>query len=104
MRRPQIVAEIRDTIRSIDPHATTILYGSEARGEARRDSDIDLLILVDGNKLDLKREQQYTTPLFMIEWKTGVIVSPTVMLKKEWEQRPIVTPFYLNVKNEGIVL
>ncbi len=104
MRRPEIVAQIKKAINKVDPTATTILYGSEARGDARPDSDIDLLILVDGDKLDVKREEKYTTPLFMIEWEKGVLVSPMVMLRKEWENRPIVTPFYLNIKNEGIVL
>lgn len=104
MRRPEIVAQIKKAINKVDPTATTILYGSEARGDARPDSDIDLLILVDGDKLDVKREEKYTTPLFMIEWEKGVLVSPMVMLRKEWENRPIKTPFYINVKNEGIIL
>lgn len=104
MRRPEIVNEIREAIHKVDPNATAILYGSEARGDARPDSDIDVLILVDGDKLSPKRADEYVTPLFMIEWKTGVIVSPRVMLRKNWEHRPIVTPFYLNVKNEGVEL
>lgn len=104
MRRPKIVAQIRDAIHKVDPKATTILYGSEARGDARPDSDIDLLILVDGDKLSYDHEGEFTMPLYEIEWKTGVPVSPMVMLRKDWEHRPLVTPFYLNVKNEGIIL
>ena len=104
MRRPEVVNEIKDAIHKVDPNATTILYGSEARGDARPDSDIDLLILVDGDKLDAKREQLYTYPLYDIEWNTGVLISPMVILKKNWEHRPIKTPFYINVKNEGIRL
>lgn len=104
MKRPLIVKEIREAVHKVDPKATTILYGSEARGDARPDSDIDLLILVDGDKLDPEREERYTTPLYMIEWKTGVIVSPMVMLRKNWEHRPVTTPFYLNVKREGVIL
>ena len=38
------------------PTAKTILYGSQARNEARSDSDIDLLILLDGEKMTLKDE------------------------------------------------
>ena len=104
MKRPKIVQEIKRAIHKVDPKATTILYGSEARGDARPDSDIDLLILIDGDKLTFEKEGKYTMPLYEIEWSTGVPVSPTVMLRKNWEHRPMVTPFYINVCNEGIVL
>lgn len=81
-----------------------ILYGSEARGDARPDSDIDVLILVDGDKLNQKRVHVYTYPLYDIEWSKGVLISPMVVLKKDWENRSIKTPFYINVENEGVRL
>ena len=82
------------------PTAKTILYGSQARNEARSDSDIDLLILLDGEKMTLKDEESITLPLYELELKTGVSISPIVTLKKLWESRP----FYINVTNEGVVL
>ena len=104
MSRKEVVNRIRETIHQADPTATAILYGSEARGDARPDSDIDLLILLEGDNMNLQREMQMTGPLYEIEWQTGVPVSPTVMLRKQWESRPFKTPFYVNVMNEGIKL
>ena len=104
MARPEIVDRIRKSIRHTIPTATAILYGSEARGDARPDSDIDLLILLDGDKLSLEREMEVTGPLNEIEWQTGVLVSPIMMLRSQWENRPFKTPFYINVMNEGIRL
>lgn len=102
MNRAEVVKQISQTIRQVAPQATAILYGSQARGEARPDSDIDVLILLDGDKMNLQREMEVTSPLYEIEWKTGVLVSPTVMLRRQWENMPFKTPFYINVMNEGI--
>lgn len=77
------------------PTAKTILYGSQARNEARSDSDIDLLILLDGEKMTLKDEESITLPLYELELKTGVSISPIVTLKKLWENRPSPPLFIL---------
>ena len=104
MRRPEIVKQIRQAVRQTDPTATVILYGSEARGDARPDSDIDVLILLEGDKRDLQRESEMSGALYDVELATGVLVSPMIMLRSQWENRPFKTPFYINVVNEGIQL
>ena len=51
-------------MKRVAPTAKTILFGSEARGDARSDSDIDLLILVDGDKMTMAQEEAITLPLY----------------------------------------
>ena len=102
MNRPGIVSQLREIIRREAPDAKVILYGSEARGNARPDSDIDLLILVDKEKVTLEDEQKITYPIYLLELNTGVLISPMVIAKNKWENRPFKTPFYLNIINEGV--
>lgn len=104
MRRTEVVNQISQAIRRVAPTATAILYGSEARGDAREDSDIDVLILLEGDKRNLKYEDQLAGELYDIELSTGILVSPMIMLRKQWENRPFKTPFYINIMNEGIRL
>jgi len=101
-RSKHVLRTISKAIHQVAPTATAILYGSEARGDARADSDIDVLILLDGDKRDLKREDMLSGELYDIELATGVLISPMIMLRKQWENRPFKTPFYVNVMNEGI--
>lgn len=94
----------KQAIRSIEPDAEIILFGSEARGDARPDSDINLLVLLSGDKKSVEREAEFFGPLCILEAETGISISPKIYLKKNWENRPFVTPFYLNVIKEGIAL
>jgi uncharacterized protein (UPF0332 family)/predicted nucleotidyltransferase len=101
MKRPDIVRRIAEVVHRIAPDAKTILYGSEARGDAQVDSDIDLLILLDGDNLAPERELEITRHLYEVEVETGVIISPMVVLRRVWER--ITTPFSINVMKEGVM-
>lgn len=85
------------------PEAKTLLYGSQARGTATLESDIDLLILLPDTYQDqqfVDRRNEIMDNLFDIEIEEGVGISPLVLVKSLWESRK--TPFTINVLNEGI--
>ncbi len=104
MKRPEIVKQISDVIHRVTPEVQAILFGSEARGDARKDSDIDLLILVDADRISLAEESRITDPLYNIEFETGVMINPKVVTRKQWETASRQTLFYQNVMREGVML
>ena len=102
--RNEILLKIKKSVNSTAPDAVVILYGSVARGDNQKESDIDLLILLNKEKITWQDEKRVKYPLYDIEFDYGKIISPLVLSKKDWETRHKITPFYENVTNEGIVL
>ncbi|NCO56347.1 MAG: hypothetical protein COS14_04040 [Bacteroidetes bacterium CG02_land_8_20_14_3_00_31_25] len=99
-----IFSRIKELVYNVDSKAQVILYGSFARGDNNKNSDIDVLILLDKENITYQDEKQIKYPLYDLEFDTGQIISPLVLSKSDWEQRHRITPFYNNIKQEGIEL
>jgi predicted nucleotidyltransferase len=99
-----ILLSIKNTVKSVEPSATIIVFGSYARGDNTQNSDIDILILIDKLKLSREDEKRIKYPIYDIEFETGKIISPIVLSRNDWESRHRITPFYKNVTKEGITL
>ena len=82
-----------------------ILYGSYARGDYNKKSDVDIMILTD---LSFEEIEEYRDKIsdaaFEIELKTGIILSPVVKNIEKHNVRRKFVPFYKNVEKEGVVL
>ncbi|MCK4922824.1 MAG: nucleotidyltransferase domain-containing protein [Bacteroidales bacterium] len=95
---------ISSRIRNQDPGAEVILFGSRARGQANEDSDWDILILIDKPKNNRRVEEMYRDEMFQLELELGEAISTFVYSKGDWETKFIYTPFYQNIKLEGVKL
>ncbi len=102
-RTENITGRIRSEIKSIDPTAQVILFGSRARGDARQDSDWDILILIK-DKVTTEIERSFRYRLFDLELETGEVFSTFVYNTDTWNKKHKVTPFYRSIKQEGVLL
>ena len=102
MKRTKITNKIKDGFSELPFDTEVWLYGSEARGDARPDSDIDILVLLDKQTIDADDEDAVFKITYPIELETGVIINPVIRSKKQWESR--VTPFRINVEHDRVML
>lgn len=82
-----------------------LLYGSYARGEYDKDSDIDIVAIVHGKREDLQKKLDLVWEVSSdLELEYETIVSPTVIPYDEFEKYRRILPYYRNIQKEGVEL
>ena len=82
-----------------------ILYGSVARGTATEESDIDIMVLVDGTAQELRTfEDQLSDVSTDISIKYFRVFSIIDISYQEYMRWVNTSPFYRNVSKEGVIL
>ncbi len=79
------------------------MFGSQARGDARADSDWDILILLDKSKIEASDYDTISYPLVELGWALHECISPVLYTLKD-KVKYDFTLFFQNVKEEGIRL
>ena len=104
MERAVVIKSIQQLARETLPkNSTLLLYGSRARGDYHSDSDWDLLILLEGEKVSNEDFDRWVFPFISLGWSLGVDINPVAYTYDEWMRRQI-SPFYKNVMKEGVEL
>ena len=82
-----------------------ILYGSYARGDFDSESDIDIMILINGTDEDVKIYRKKVREIANdVGLDNDILVSLSIKTKQSFEEWADTLVFYKNVINEGVTL
>lgn len=100
----EILAELHQYIEEVygERLVQIILYGSQARGDAKPDSDIDILIVLQDPVdfvAEVKRTNHFIATLCL---ENNVVIASAFVGKERFQQEN--SGFFRNVRREGIVI
>lgn len=95
----EVLGILKDTVYKI------VLYGSYARGDFSLESDMDIMIILDCDREQVKGYRRQISRLASrIGMKNDIEISLLLRDKETFEQGKKVLPFYMNVEKEGVDL
>ncbi|GAB3932667.1 nucleotidyltransferase domain-containing protein [Larkinella terrae] len=91
--------KVKESVHSIDPQADVYLFGSRARGDHRKDSDWDFLVLTT-KKVTWELKFTFSDQLNELELEAERVISSIIRSKEEWPNYE-VTDLYQNILEDG---
>ena len=99
-----IIKRIVEIVNQTAPNSEIYLYGSRARGTAKKLSDWDVLILLNNQNISFAFETNLMDIFYDVEIETGEIISPLIYTKNDWISNHTATTLFSNINKEGIRL
>lgn len=103
MEITHIINEFKDKLVKLYGNSlrNLVLYGSWARGEATENSDIDLLVVLDGSIIPGREIDRMIDIITELNLKYDVLLSVCPVSIENY--LTVKTPFFVNVNKEGVL-
>ncbi|MEW6202820.1 MAG: nucleotidyltransferase domain-containing protein [bacterium] len=101
MTQTELFQLIKERLRAIfgDRLKGLILYGSEARGDARQDSDIDMLALLEGPVSDWNDISRIVDATYALQLEYGRLLNILPVDTNDYQKN---YPLYIEARKDGI--
>jgi len=102
MKIKEILKEFREQIEDLYGKRLkdVILYGSWARGKATEESDIDMVIILEGKVVPGKEIDRMIDIITEINLKYGVLISVYPVSEEDYSATN--SPLLINIRREGV--
>jgi predicted nucleotidyltransferase len=102
VRALKLAAQVRERLKgALGQPVKVIMFGSQARGDATKDSDIDLLIILPS--IDDSARRLVSDIAWEVGFDAGKVISTFPTTKQQMDYYAIL-PFYQNVRKEGVAV